>query len=84
MRNKFILQEFENGLIVRSTEFESLKEIAKRIPALDYHQLRTLYNHGKKPTKLHPFLKSASEMIKIIDIPKIKLKLEVIQLPVVD
>ncbi len=80
MRNKFILEEYENGLLTKSTEYQSLKEIAKRIPALDYHQIRTLYLNGIKPTKLHSHLKSASEMIKIKDIPRIKQKLEVILL----
>jgi hypothetical protein len=66
--NKLLLQILENNVIVKSTEFKSLKEIQKQYPEYTYHSLRSVYlkcngdNH-----KLHKHNQKIYEVIRIVD-----------------
>jgi hypothetical protein len=72
MSNKFILLNLnQEGEIVFEQECKSLKVIESMLN-LPYHQVRLLYLHGRKPSKLHPFLKEVSQCVRIIDNPKLK------------
>jgi hypothetical protein len=66
MRNKFILQQFQNGELIKEVEMKYLRDIQK-ILCLDYHQVRQLYLHCTKNTKAHPFIKNFAKDIRIID-----------------
>jgi catalase len=66
MRNKFILQQFQNGELIKEVEMKYLRDIQK-ILCLDYHQVRQLYLHCTKNTKAHPFIKNLANDFRIIE-----------------
>ena len=39
MRNKFILQQYQNGELIKEVEMKSLRDIEKLL-SIDYHQVR--------------------------------------------
>ena len=78
MNNKFILQNLnQEGEVVQEQECKSLKVIESMLN-LPYHQVRLLYLHSRKPSKLHPFLKEISQCIRIADNPKVKQSLNLL------
>ena len=75
MNLKFILQNLDkDGKVVKETECKTLRVVGSTLN-LEYHQVRLLYLHNRKPSKLHPFLKEVSECVRIIDNPKLREKL---------
>jgi hypothetical protein len=66
MRNKFILQQFQNGELIKEVEIKSLRDIEKLL-SIEYHQVRQLFLHCTKNTKAHPFIKNLANDFKIIE-----------------
>jgi hypothetical protein len=66
MRNKFILQQFQNGELIKEVEIKSLRDIEK-ILCIEYHQVRQLFLHCTKNTKAHPFIKNLAKEFRIIE-----------------
>lgn len=66
MRNKFILQQFQNGELIKEVEIKSLRDIEK-ILCIEYHQVRQLFLHCAKNTKAHPFVKNLAKEFRIIE-----------------
>jgi hypothetical protein len=71
MNNKFVLEHLDsNGEVLKKTECKTLRVIGELLN-LEYHQVRLLYLHSRKPSKLHPFLKEVSQQIRIVDNPNL-------------
>lgn len=69
MKEKFQVQFLnEDGSIKQTKNYKTLRQL-EPILNIEYHQVRSLYLHSTKNTKLHPFLKSISQKVKIIDNP---------------
>jgi hypothetical protein len=67
MRDKFILQQFdENDNLIKQREMKTIRDISNLL-SIEYFQARQLYLHNKKNTKAHPFIKELSKRFKIID-----------------
>ncbi len=66
MNNKFLLQQLDNGNVIKEKEMKTLRNISELLN-IEYFQARQLYLHCKKNTKAHPFLKELSKTYKIID-----------------
>jgi catalase len=66
MRNKFILQQYQNGELIKEVEMKSLRDIEKLL-SIDYHQVRQLFLHCMKNTKAHPFIKNLANDFRIIE-----------------
>jgi hypothetical protein len=69
MTNKLIVEILNNGSVIKTKEYKSLKELNRDYPQLEYHQLRELYLYctGKLQRKLHPYNKQLLNQINIRD-----------------
>ena len=67
MTNKLIVEILENGCVMSTKEYKSLRELNKDYPTIEYHQLREihLYCTGQKMRKMHPFNKQLLSFINI-------------------
>ena len=64
---KLILEILDNGSVVSSKEYKSLREIHREYPQMEYHQLREIYLYctGQIQRKMHPFNKQLLSQINI-------------------
>jgi hypothetical protein len=69
MTNKLIVEILENGSVMSTKEYKTLRDLNKDYPAIEYHQLREIYLYctGKIKRKLHPFNKQLLNTINIKD-----------------
>jgi hypothetical protein len=67
MTNKLIVEILENGSVMSTKEYKTLRDLNKDYPAIEYHQLREihLYCTGRKQRKMHPFNKQLLSFINI-------------------
>lgn len=66
---KLILEILENGKVIKTKEYKTLKQIQHELPMFDYHQLRAVYLEctGKEKRKRHSLANSLCRVIRIRD-----------------
>jgi hypothetical protein len=70
MAKKLIVQILdESGNVTSETKYKSIKDIQKKYPSIEYHQLRAVHSvcKGKELKRQHEYLKVLMTKFKIID-----------------
>ena len=69
MSNKLIVEILDNGSVMSTKEYKSLRDLHREYNQLEYHQLREihLYCTGRIKRKMHPFNKQLLSTINIRD-----------------
>ena len=69
MTHKLIVEILDNGSVVSTKKYKSLKELSREYKQLEYHQIREIYLYctGRLKRKMHPFNKQLLSSINIKD-----------------
>ena len=67
---KLIVELLDNGAVISTKEYKSLRELNREYPQMEYHQLREIYLYctGQIKRKMHPFNRQLLNQINIKDI----------------